>query len=69
MNELAYLHENRNPNYEAEANSNLNQLRGAHMMNPIGAKPGTGGSSGAEYLRGTLFHPAFPDLWAIRSQI
>jgi hypothetical protein len=43
MNELAYLHENRNPNYEAEANSNLNQLRGAHMMNPIGAKPGTDG--------------------------
>jgi tryptophan 2,3-dioxygenase len=34
----------------------------------IGSKPGTGGSSGVEYLRGTLFHPAFPDLWAIRSR-
>jgi tryptophan 2,3-dioxygenase len=33
----------------------------------IGAKSGTGGSSGAAYLRGTLFRPAFPDLWAIRS--
>ena len=33
----------------------------------IGAKAGTGGSSGAAYLRGTLFRPAFPDLWAIRS--
>jgi tryptophan 2,3-dioxygenase len=33
----------------------------------IGAKTGTGGSTGAEYLRGTLFRPAFPDLWAIRS--
>ncbi len=35
----------------------------------IGNKPGTGGSSGAEYLRRTLFHPCFPDLWAIRSQL
>lgn len=32
----------------------------------IGAKPGTGGSAGAEYLRQTLFRPLFPDLWAIR---
>ena len=32
----------------------------------IGAKPGTGGSAGAEYLRRTLFQPLFPDLWAIR---
>lgn len=34
----------------------------------IGSKPGTGGSSGAEYLRNTLFKPFFPDLWEIRSQ-
>ena len=34
----------------------------------IGAKFGTGGSTGAAYLRGTLFRPAFPDLWATRSQ-
>ena len=33
----------------------------------IGAKTGTGGSAGAEYLRSTLFRPAFPDLWEIRS--
>jgi tryptophan 2,3-dioxygenase len=33
----------------------------------IGAKLGTGGSTGVEYLRGTLFHPFFPDLWEIRS--
>ena len=32
----------------------------------IGAKRGTGGSPGAEYLRSTLFHPAFPDLWEVR---
>lgn len=34
----------------------------------IGAKTGTGGSAGAAYLRGTLFRPAFPDLWEIRSR-
>ncbi len=32
----------------------------------IGDKAGTGGSSGAAYLRGTLFQPLFPDLWAVR---
>ncbi len=35
----------------------------------IGVKPGTGGSSGAEYLRRTLFQPLFPDLWAIRAAL
>lgn len=35
----------------------------------IGDKAGTGGSSGAGYLRGTLFRPAFPDLWAVRSRL
>jgi tryptophan 2,3-dioxygenase len=35
----------------------------------IGGKSGTGGSSGASYLRGTLGQPLFPDLWEIRSQL
>jgi tryptophan 2,3-dioxygenase len=35
----------------------------------IGDKAGTGGSSGAEYLRTTLFRPMFPDLWAVRSEL
>jgi tryptophan 2,3-dioxygenase len=35
----------------------------------IGAKRGTGGSGGAEYLRDTIGRPIFPDLWAIRSQL
>lgn len=34
----------------------------------IGVKPGTGGSSGAGYLRTTIA-PVFPDLWAIRAQL
>ena len=35
----------------------------------IGDKSGTGGSSGAAYLRGTTFTPVFPDLWAVRSEL
>jgi tryptophan 2,3-dioxygenase len=35
----------------------------------IGSKSGTGGSSGAEYLKSTLFRPVFPDLWAIRAEL
>lgn len=34
----------------------------------IGAKMGSGGSSGAGYLASTLFRPVFQDLWAIRSR-
>ena len=33
----------------------------------IGTKQGSGGSSGSEYLRSTLFAPVFPDLWAVRN--
>jgi tryptophan 2,3-dioxygenase len=35
----------------------------------IGTKRGTGGSAGAEYLMKTLNQPAFPDLWAIRTEL
>ena len=35
----------------------------------IGDKAGTGGSSGAQYLRTTLFEAAFPDLWAVRRRL
>jgi len=34
----------------------------------IGAKSGTGGSSGAKYLASTLFQPSFPELWSVRSR-
>jgi tryptophan 2,3-dioxygenase len=33
----------------------------------IGAKQGTGGSTGVEYLKTTLSNPCFPDLWTIRA--
>ena len=32
----------------------------------IGAKHGTGGSAGVEFLKRSLFQPLFPDLWAVR---
>jgi tryptophan 2,3-dioxygenase len=35
----------------------------------IGVKPGTGGSSGAGYLRTTLGQNLFPDLWEIRARL
>ena len=35
----------------------------------IGVKSGTGGSSGAAYLRTTLGQNLFPDLWEIRSRL
>ncbi len=35
----------------------------------IGTKQGTGGSSGTQYLKGTLFKAFFPDLWAIRAEL
>lgn len=38
------------------------------VQRTIGAKIGTGGSSGADYLKSTLFRQAFPDLWIIRAE-
>lgn len=35
----------------------------------IGNKTGTGGSSGVEFLKRTLFRAVFPDLWAIRHRL
>ena len=39
------------------------------VQRTIGAKMGTGGSSGAQYLATTLMTPIFPDLWEIRSRL
>ena len=35
----------------------------------IGNKTGTGGSPGAPYLRSTLDKRAFPELWALRTDL
>jgi tryptophan 2,3-dioxygenase len=39
------------------------------VQRTIGTRRGTGGSAGAEYLMTTLNQPAFPDLWAIRTDL
>ena len=45
------------------------QIELAQMVErTIGHKVGTGGSSGADYLKSTLFNPVFADLWEIRSR-
>ena len=35
----------------------------------IGMKPGTGGTAGVPYLESTLSKRAFPELWALRTQL
>jgi len=35
----------------------------------IGSKPGTGGSDGVAYLRGTLGRKFFPELWELRTHL
>ena len=35
----------------------------------IGTRSGTGGSTGAEYLRHTVGENLFPDLWDIRARL
>jgi len=35
----------------------------------IGSKHGTGGSLGVEFLKKSLFHPLFADLWAMRHKL
>jgi tryptophan 2,3-dioxygenase len=39
------------------------------VVRQIGSKPGTGGSSGATYLRTTLEKRFYPELWDIRSNL
>lgn len=39
------------------------------VQRTIGARMGTGGSPGAQYLATTLMTPVFPDLWEIRSRL
>lgn len=55
-----------------DVDEGLAEWRYRHVMmvhRTIGRKPGTGGSAGVDYLRSTLFHPVFPELWSIRGQL
>jgi tryptophan 2,3-dioxygenase len=47
----------------------IQEWRYRHVMlveRTIGAKKGTGGSAGVEFLKQSLFRPIVPDLWGIR---
>lgn len=50
----------------------LQEWRYRHVVlvqRTIGAKHGTGGSAGVEFLKKSLFQPVFADLWAIRHRL
>jgi tryptophan 2,3-dioxygenase len=50
----------------------VSQWRALHVLmveREIGAKRGTGGSSGVAYLRSTLDKRFFPELWGLRSHL
>ncbi|MGW7536258.1 tryptophan 2,3-dioxygenase [Amycolatopsis sp. NPDC054798] len=73
---LKVYHDDGGPSVLAEAlvdlDEGLQEWRYRHVKmveRTIGDKTGTGGSSGATYLRTTLFNPMFPDLWAVRSRL
>ncbi len=49
----------------------MSQYRWRHFVSVqrlLGLKPGTGGSSGVEWLRHVTEHRFFPELWTIRTQ-
>lgn len=52
-----------------EAFRNLRMIHINMVLRVIGGKPGTGGSTGAQYLRSTLDYEFFPLLWRARDHI
>lgn len=56
----------------ADLDEGIQEWRYRHVMmveRTIGRSPGTGGSTGVDFLRSTLFKPISPDLWAIRHRL
>jgi tryptophan 2,3-dioxygenase len=41
----------------------------AVVRRTIGAKPGSGGSAGITWLRGSLARVVFPELWSARTEL
>ncbi len=76
QNELIKIYKN-NPTLHilcellTDLDEGLQEWRYRHVKmveRTIGAKIGTGGSAGVEYLKTTLFTPLFKDLWTIRNR-
>jgi tryptophan 2,3-dioxygenase len=80
VQELVQIYQKPDANYDlymlCEAMVEFDELftlwRMHHMQmveRMIGSKPGTGGSAGVGYLRGTLERKFFPELWELRSYL
>jgi tryptophan 2,3-dioxygenase len=62
----------REPSVEVHVDEGVQEWRYRHVKmveRTIGSKPGTGGTSGAAYLRTTLSKPVFPELWGVRGEL
>ena len=73
LEELARTRPDMNMLFETmlDIDEGLQEWRYRHVQlvrRTIGDKTGTGGSPGVEYLKKTVYEPAFPDLWAIRAR-
>jgi tryptophan 2,3-dioxygenase len=73
---LAAYRDDREPAWACERMMDLDEgvmewrYRHVQMVRrTIGDRRGTGGSPGARYLATTLLKPAFPDLWAVRTEL
>jgi len=53
----------------AEAFQEWRQLHLASVRRSMGAKTGSGGSSGLDWLAKSLARPVFPDLWSARTLV
>lgn len=53
----------------AEAFQQWRQLHLAAVRRSLGAKAGSGGSSGIDWLTTSLARPVFPDLWSARTMV
>ena len=73
LEELARTRPDMNMLFETmlDIDEGLQEWRYRHVQlvrRTIGDKSGTGGSPGVEYLKKTVYEPAFPELWAIRAR-
>jgi tryptophan 2,3-dioxygenase len=80
VSELVRLYRDPTPHYDlfllCEALTEYDELfslwRFRHVQmveRVIGGRPGTGGSDGAAYLRGTIGRRLFPELWEMRTRL
>lgn len=80
ISQLLHLYENPGDNYHwvllcealLDFDEKFAQWRSNHVLmvgRTIGMKPGTGGSSGYEFLKSRLEYRFFPELWELRGRV